>query len=263
MSITIGITDIQKAECFSALFQHIRLFTEQINIMLESGRMYIQSMDSARVSIFEIFIPSTWFDVYQHTNVGSTTIGLNSTMLFKILNTRDKLQEISIVFNEDDPDKLFLNLTCDNKSIFDKHFELPLLDLDYELMNIPHIESQAELSISSTNFASIINQLKLFGDSLDIECNEENILLTSVSQESGKMLVKIDIDDLTSYAINEGENMKISFSLNNLHNICMYNKIAKEIEIHLTKNYPMKIIYNLGDDTKLVFYLAPKIDDSD
>ena len=74
------------------------------------------------------------------------------------------------------------------------------------------------------------------------------------------MTVNIDIEDITSYAINEDESMKISFSLNRLHNICMYNKLSKEVEIMLTNNYPMRITYPLNmDDAKMVFYLAPKI----
>jgi hypothetical protein len=36
------------------------------------------------------------------------------------------------------------------------------------------------------------------------------------------------------------------------------------MEVHLTENFPMKIIYwlgHVGGDAKLVFYLAPKIND--
>ena len=87
--------------------------------------------------------------------------------------------------------------------------------------------------------------------------------MTSLSVESGKMKVCIGIDDITSYAINEGENMDISFSLNRLHNICMYNKLSKEVELLLTNNYPMKITYPLDmDEAKMIFYLAPQISDN-
>jgi hypothetical protein len=42
----------------------------------------------------------------------------------------------------------------------------------------------------------------------------------------------------------------------------MYSKLAKDIEIKLTRDFPMKITYSLGDEnSKLVFYLAPKIND--
>lgn len=251
-----------KAEQFSALFQHIKLFTEHINIMFEKDHMYLQSMDSSRVSVFEIKLQSTWFDVYEHTHNTSIALGVSSTLLFRILNTRDKLQELELVFDDRDSDKLFINFSCDNKAIFDKKFELPLVDLEYELMSIPDSESQAEISINSANFANIINQMKMFGDTLEIECNEEKIMMYSISQESGKMLVEINIDDLTEYSINEGESIKLSFSLNVLHNICMYNKITKDVEIRLTENFPMKITYLLGDEnSKMVFYLAPKISD--
>ena len=263
--MNIVIRNPQKAECFSALFQHIRLFTEHINIMFEKDKMFLQSMDSSKVSIFEINLPSTWFDVYEHNNVSAIPIGVNSIMLFKILNTRDKTQEMQLLYDavEDDA-KLYINFTSDNKTIFDKKFELPLMDIDAELLSIPTTDSQAELSICSANFANIINQMKLFGDTLEINCTEENISLHSVSTESGKMLVEINIDDLTSYAINEGENIHLSFSLNILHNICLYNKLVKDMEIHLTENYPMKIIFGLDNsntDAKLTFYLAPKIND--
>jgi hypothetical protein len=266
MSINIVIKNQIKADAFAGIFQHMKLFTDRINIMFEPTRLYIQSMDSARVSIFEIYIPAGWFDNYDFTVSGGRTIGVNSTTLYKILSTRDKLQEMQLLFEESNDDKLSIHFTSENKSIFDKQFEMSLFDIEAELMEIPPFETKADFSISSANFANIISQLKMFGDSLDIECNEENILLTSISQETGKMLVKINIDDLTSYAINEGETMNISFSLVNLHNICMYNKIAKDMEISLTDNFPMKIVYHLDGSTdengaRLVFYLAPKITD--
>jgi proliferating cell nuclear antigen PCNA len=184
-------------------------------------------------------------------------------MLFKILNTRDKSQDIHIIYNADD-DKLLVNFSSNNASVFNKRFELPLIDLDCDLMSIPETESEAEFSIDSAVFSNLINQLKIFGDTIEIECTEDKITLHSISIEAGKMVVDINIDDLTEYSITEGEVMKLSFSLSMLHNICMYNKIAKEVEIHLTNNFPMKIKYLLGDDGAcFTFYLAPKIGDAD
>ena len=261
MNITINSTG--KAEIFGLLFQHIRLFTEHVNITFDNEKMFMQSMDSARVSVFELTLPSTWFDNYKHTGSSAITLGIPATVLFKILNTRDKEQDTEIIYIEND-DKLFVNFSSNNTSIFNKRFELPLLDLDCELMEIPYNESDAEFSIESTTFANLINQLKIFGDTIEIQCTEDKIILHSISIEAGKMLVDINIDELTEYSITEGEIMKLSFSLSMLHNICMYNKIAKEVEIHLIKDFPMKIVYALGDDNaRFTFYLAPKIRDDD
>ena len=134
------------------------------------------------------------------------------------------------------------------------------MELDVEVMEIPEFESDADISLPSTYFAGIISQLQIFGDTIQFDCTEDKIELTSLSLESGKMKVSIDIEDITSYAINEDESMNISFSLTRLHNICMYNKLSKEVEVMLTNNYPMKITYPLNmDEAKMVFYLAPQI----
>ena len=265
--MNISIKNPIKSEIFSQIFQHIKVFTDNIIIMFEKDRVYFQSMDSARVSIFELYLPSSWFDKYEHNKQGTIPIGINAPILFKILNTREKGQEMEIVYDPEEENKLFLHFASEDKSVFDKRFELPLVDLDTEYMNIPDMECNAEFSLSSTSFANIINQLKLFGDTIEIICNEDKIEMRSLSEGSGKMSVDIQIDELSEYSIDEGETIHLSFSLNILHNICLYHKISKEIRIKLIKNSPMQIVYYLGDtsdDTnKFVFYLAPKINDDD
>jgi hypothetical protein len=39
------------------------------------------------------------------------------------------------------------------------------------------------------------------------------------------------------------------------------NKLSNEIQICISKEFPMKIIYELGGDSNLIFYIAPKVVD--
>ena len=259
--MNVVIENVQKAEIFCLIFQHIKVFSEHINIMFEPERLYIQSMDSARVSIFEIVLPSRWFDKY--TCLTSTNIGVSSQILFKILNTRDRTHKVELAC-ESENDRLNIHFTSEDKNTYDKHFEVPLIDIDSEIMAIPETEYQAEFTLSSGHFSALINQLKNFGDTMDIDCSEQNIVLFSKSPDNGKMSVEINIEDLSSFAINEGEKLSLSFSLNALSNICLYNRLSREIEIKISPDYPIKLVYYLGDDeSKMVFYLAPKINDNE
>jgi proliferating cell nuclear antigen len=219
-------------------------------------------MDSSKISILEIFLPKSWFDEY---DIGDTSvvIGVHCNYLYKILNTRETGQDLLLSFDSD-TDYLCIEFTSLQKTIFNKRFELPLIDIEMELMEIPPIDTDADFSMSSATFANIINQLKIFGDTVDIHCNEEKMTLASNSQETGKMSVDISIDDLTEFAIAEGLELSLSFSLNLLHNICLYSKLAKTIDIKLTKDFPFQSIYSLGaDNAHMTFYLAPKINDDD
>jgi len=224
--------------------------------------MFIQAMDSARVSIVEMYIPADWFDKYENTKGGTITLGINTTIMFKVLSTRDKIQSILLEYDLDQSDKLGLEFTSESKSVFNKNFEIPLMDIDEEMMEIPTMDYQAEFSLPSANFASLVTQMKLFGDTLQFECSEDKIQMSAVSLDVGKMNVNIPIDDLNSFSINEGEELNLSFSITHLSSICAYSKIAKDIDISITNNYPIRLTYLLNDNgAKFVFYLAPKISD--
>lgn len=267
--MNIVIQQIHKADVFAGIFQHIKVFTEQVNILFEKDRMYMQTMDGARVSIIEMELPYEWFDVYEHKSPSTITVGVNATILFRVLNSREKTQSIRIVYGGDNgsSDRLNIQFTSDNRSEFDKFFEIPLIDLDTDLLGIPEIEYQTEFALSSPHFSSVINQLQMFGDTMDIVCNEDKIMLGASGLECGKMHVEIKIDDLNTFIIDEGKTLNLSFSLQYLHNICLYNKLAKEIEIKLSESYPIQIMYDLGGDHghngKIKFFLAPKIKDDE
>ena len=288
----IQINQKSKADTFTALFQHIKSFTEHINIMFQEDKLFIQALDNSRVSIFEIHIPAAWFDVY--TLSAGVTLGLHSVLLYKILSTRDAGQCIHIEYmndsdgdgdgnGEQNSDRLYFHFTSEpvhvaarieeNNNVivagFAKHFDMPLIDIESEIMHIPLIEYQAEFSMLSATFSSLIQQLQLFGDTVQFECSEEKVQLCSTSSESGKMSVEIPIDDLSEFSINEGETMDLSFGLMHLRMISQYSKIAKEVDVKLSSTYPICIryVFDIGADeassARIMFYLAPKMTNDD
>jgi len=255
--MNLEIQDLTKAETFVSCFHHMKLFTERVNIIFQPEQFFIQSVDSAAVVIFEIVLPKTWFDVYTLKEDQTVVVGLNTHLFFKVLNSREKTQRIEM--NTRLYDHLCVDFISDGKDAFDKHFEIPMIDLESEMLHIPTIEYQAEFSLPSILFASLISELKQFGDDLQIECTEEKISLVSNSLELGKMYTNISIEELQEYAIDEGETLKMSFSLKYLQYICAYQKLSKYISISCSNEIPIRIQYLLGTDAKMTFYLAPRI----
>ena len=256
----IIIENPTRAEIFATLFQHMKLFTENMNIHFNKDEVFIQAMDSSHVSILEIKLPSEWFDTYKVNN--DTMIGVNTNVLFKVLNTREKSHTLRLLLEEGDMDKLEINLLSENTNVYNRNYVIPLVDIDSEIMGIPEMEYQAELSFPSTVFSTLIDQMKMFGETLNITCSEEKVEMNAESIDNGKMYVNIPIDDLNSFAIEEDETLNMSFSLLHLKNICLYGKISKEVEVNLKREYPIKLVYTLDhEDAKAMFYLAPKIDD--
>ena len=81
-----------------------------------------------------------------------------------------------------------------------------------------------------------------------------------MSQDQGKMSVLVDIDDLSGFAIEENRELKMCFGLINLHNISLYSKISKDVDIRMHQHYPLLVCYN-NDELAIKFFLAPRISD--
>ena len=277
--MNIQIDDITKAELFVSIFQHIPKFTEHVNILLEADRFYVQSINSSHVIIMEVVLPSTWFSVYS-VSPEISMIGLHSSLFYKVLKKREKHQKIHLECSDANTDYIEVHLTsiiegtestsAIDKTIFDKHFHIPSIEIETELVAIPEMEYQAEFVLDSDAFANLINQLKDFGDALEMECSEEKIELRANSSENGRMLTAIPMADLSEYAIEDGEKIVSEFALKYLHEIGSYKSISKHVEISLSRDFPMRILFRLGGgegeiavefEPKLLFFIAPKMAD--
>jgi proliferating cell nuclear antigen len=137
---------------------------------------------------------------------------------------------------------------------------MPLLDYEYDEMKIPTTDFDAEFSLPSKKVTDMLSQLSNFGDDINIEC-AENYVDFKTNGSSGEMRVNIPVDDMSSYAVVEGEVLILSYSLLYINKMCITNKLTTDIEFSISKECPMKINYDLGDESSLVFHIAPKMDD--
>ena len=104
----ILINNTTNGEIFTTLFQHMKLFTENVNVYFREDELFIQGMDKSHVSIFEIKLPKDWFDKYELST--EIILGINTNILFKVLNTREKTHDIQIKQNEHEAGKTNINI---------------------------------------------------------------------------------------------------------------------------------------------------------
>ena len=144
------------------------------------------------------------------------------------------------------------------KGEYNRYFQIPLVDNEQEMLEIPAIEYDAEFSLKSKQLFDLTSQLILFGDVLNIICSEDGIDLHT-SGDHGKMKVAIPIDDLNEFSISEGETIDLSYSLPYIHKMCLTTKLSKDIEIGIREDYPISIKYDLGEKSYVLFFVAPKV----
>lgn len=252
-----------KMEMFVAIFQLLKNWGSYLNLHFETEQLYIQTMDKSHICLSNITIKDKWFTSYLINPSKETNISIDSNnfAIMMIYALKHNKMEIKIE-DEVDPDKLFINLSNnkDTKDKFDHFFELNLLDIEAETLGIPDVEYDVDFTIDAKKFNELITELMVFGSNLNIICSE-NVLEFNASGDAGKLKVNVPIDDLNEYAISEGEILDISYSLSHVGKMCLSTKLGTNISLSISSEFPMAIKYDLGDDSSVAFYIAPKIAD--
>jgi len=258
----IQINDKKKKDLFVSLFHILKSCSSTINLQLTSDSMHIQGMDKSHICLFNVILNGKWFDEYKLNN--DAKISFSSSVFYSIISTKAENQNLHIFMKNADDDQLEIKFESEGdtkKKDFKKSFKMPLIEYEYEEMNIPTPDYDAEFSFSSKQISDIFSQLNNFSDDIIMQCSENDVNL-SANGANGEMKVEIPIDELTSFSIVEGEIITLTYSLAYINKMCITNKLSTDIDFSLSNECPLKINYDLGDDSNLVFFIAPKMNDA-
>tara|TARA_B100001769_G_scaffold275318_1_gene277228 strand:+ start:21188 stop:21961 length:774 start_codon:yes stop_codon:yes gene_type:complete len=253
------LTTKDKISQFNVLFQNLKAFSEHVNLHIDKEGIYMQGMDSSQCSCFESKLTSEWFDEYNYNLEKDTiAIGINTNILQKILGIYVETQtlELSVDDNEE-----FLNVSfIDGNNVLNKYFEIPLMDIESQLLDLVSDESNVDLTFESKHYCDLIHQLTIFNDTLQIEFTETKVLFLANGSD-GTMKVNVEMDDLVEYAIDENFELKQSYNIRHISLMCLFSKLNKHCIMKYSSDRPMEAKYVLDNNSYVMFYLAAKIDD--
>lgn len=256
--MNIVINDKKKKELFTSIFHLLKGFSTHINATFEKTYLHIQGMDKSHICLFDLKLTDSWFGTYSVEN--RINLCFDAAIFYSMISI--KSEEQSLIIRQDNDDELSIELSNDmeKKSDYNKFFTLPLIDYDYSEMSIPSTDYDAEFALPSKKVADMLSQLLNFGDNINIICTESSVDFKTTGT-AGVMRVNVPIEDMSSYSVVEDEEINLVYSLIYISKLCITNKLSQDIEFSLSNECPMRINYELGDNSFLMIYIAPKFAD--
>ena len=253
------LTSKDKITKFNVLFQNLKAFSDHVNLHINKEGIYMQGMDESQCGCFESKLNSKWFDNYEYDlESDNILIGINTMIIQKILSIYVDSQEMEIHVDDNQD---YLNVAFkDGKNVLDKYFEIPLMDIESQLLDIDSEESNVDVTMSSKDYCNLINQLNIFNDTLQLEFTETQVLFLSNGSD-GTMKVNINLDDFIEYSIDEDFQLKQSYNMKHISMMCLFGKLNETCIMKYGENRPMEARYSLDEDSYVAFYLAPKFDE--
>ena len=267
LTMEVTISEKTKFAQFSNVFRYLPVFNmELVNINISNEGMYIQGMDASQVCLFELKLQEDWFDSFKTDK--NYVLGIHSLTFYKVIQClEDNEQLMKINYNDGDCLHVALENVNGSKKI-NKYFQLPLVDIDVDMLDIPDTDYSIDMEIRSQSIANYIEQLLIFDETFTLSCTSETINMKSKS-ESGSLAIEMSEENIMMYAVEDDiEKIEMCFALTYVKNMCAFSKITTSVVISLSEDTPMRFHQSLDDvdifensKSYIRLYLAPKMDD--
>jgi proliferating cell nuclear antigen len=238
----------------------------ETNISFTPEGIKIINMDKSHTILAHLSLHAKNFEHYECSQP-KIVIGVNMFHLFKLINTIDNDDTLTIYIEEDDyTDGIvqFLGLKFENGDIKQQKIQkLRLIEPETDELEVPDVKFSSVLNLPSSDFQKIIR---------DLSCISDKIEIKSVATAEGAELIfkcsggfaqaevrRAESDGSMEYIIKQ-DNSKIiqgEFSLKNLSYFIKCTNLCSSIEIYLENDLPLVVKYNVASLGEIKLCLAP------
>ena len=238
----------------------------ETNITITKTGIKIINMDKSHTILAHLNLYAKNFETYD-CKIDKIVIGVNMMHLFKLINTIDNNDTLTIYIEEDDYNDgivKYLGLKFDNGEIKQQKIQkLRLIEPENEELEIPNVTFSSVLNLPSSDFQKIVRDLNCISDKIEIRSISTNDGVELIFKCSGTFAqaeIRRSENEGTMNIINSNNNNKIiqgEYSLKNLSYFIKCTNLCNDIELYLENNLPLVVKYNVASLGEIKLCLAP------
>ncbi len=261
--LTVQTVQIAPVRTLMTALKDILLET---NIMFTPEGIKIINMDKSHTILAHLSLHADRFEFYE-CKKDKVVIGVNMLHLYKLINTIDTDDTLTIYIDEADyTDGVvqYLGLKFENGDIKQQKVQkLRLIEPEVDELAVPDVKFSSVLNLPAADFQKIIR---------DLSCISDKIEIRSIATPEGAELIfkcrgafaeaeirRAESDGSMEYVQKQEEHKIIQgeFSLKNLGYFIKCTNLCNTIEIYLENNLPLVVKYNVASLGEIKLGLAP------
>ncbi len=231
----------------------ISIISELVNearFRINKNALELVAMDPANVAMVVFKLFSSSFAEYNVPK--ETEIAINLVNLKQILR---RVSANDIVILELSDNKLKIQLKSDSV----RTFSLPIIDFDEKEQRIPNLTFPVTVTTPSTMLSGAIEDADIVGESVTFAADKDRFIINAEGDLS-KANIEIKNGDGTRIEVTSDAQLKAKYSIEYLKKMIQGSKLAKEVTVYFSQDYPLKIDYKVIDKVYLSFILAPRVE---
>lgn len=233
---------LEKTGFFADVINIVSELVSEIRIKFNNDGLRIIAIDPTNAAMLLFKLPASAFSHYE-TETEEEAIGINLDDFKQVLR-RGKQESLNLETKEG---KLLVHFGERKKS-----FILSLIDIESEERKEPELKFTVNLKIDSSKFQEAVEDCSVVSDSILFNLGEKGFVLDAKSSLHSAA-VRLLSDAFP-------ENIKSRYSLDYLQKMVKSAKLADDVKIQFSNDYPLRLHYITPEKAELSFILAPRVE---
>ena len=236
---------------FRTLMTALKDILLETNISFQEDGIRIINMDKSHTILVHLFLESQNFELYE-CKKEKIIIGVNMFHLFKLINSIDNDDTLTIYIEKDDyVDGIVSHLTLkfENGDIKQcKTQKLRLIEPEQEELEYPDVKFSSIINLPSSDFQKIIRDLSCISDKLEIKSVGNELIFKCQGQFASAEIHRAETDGSMGFILKQDSSKIIQgeFSLKNLSYFIKCTNLCNQIELYLENDLPLVVKYNVA-----------------
>ncbi len=185
---------------FRILITALKDILLETNITFQKDGMRIVNMDKSHTILVHLHLHSEHFERFI-CNKDKIIIGVNMSHFFKLINTIDNEETLSIYIEEEDYNSgIVENLTLKFENKTKEQYKiqkLKLIEPDNEDLDIPQVKFSSIINLPSSDFQKIIRDLNVISEKLEIKSINNQLIFKCVGPFASAEIIRSESEEMS------------------------------------------------------------------
>jgi proliferating cell nuclear antigen len=237
------------------LIESLKEVLNDCNLVFEPTGVRIVSIDATHSTIVFVRLEAAKFEAFQCAQ--KVVAGVNMHSLHKLIKTITSSDTLTLWIRVDEPHQLHIKIDNKEKNVLFQS-RLRLLDLDNESINIPAVRFESVIAMPSADLQRYCRDLHIVSDRIRLTSSAGTFELSAIGDFAEQTITIKERPSGQVFVPSKATTSSTGlFSLRFLNMFCKTTSLCQSVEILLKDNYPLILVYRVGDMGKLQYCLTP------
>lgn len=234
---------LEHPKIFSDVIGIISELVTEVRIKVNMDGLSIVAIDPANVALVSFKLPANIFTAIEASD---EVLGISLDSLKSVLRRCSVGSSLVMISGEG-----MLKIEIHDK--IKREFNLALINIDQEEKQMPSLDFNSKIEMSSIDFFDAVEDCAVVSDSCSFAVKDAKFIIQASGLHSTKSSFSSDEVKI------DGNNAKSKYSLEYMQKFTKACKISDKVKINFAEDYPLKLDFG-NDRFQLSFVLAPRVE---